>query len=119
MRNTVVNVIDTIPITIASGQSLSGALNLGGLRLFGIVMPSVWTTANITFQMSPDNGVTWQNVYDSSGNEVTVTTGTSRYIAMDATVLASIQWLQVRSGTNGTPVNQAQNSALTLILRSI
>ena len=119
MRNTVVNVLDVLPTTIANGQSLSGALNLGGLRLFGVVMPSGWTPANLTFQMSPDGGATWSNVFDSAGNEVIATAGSSRFVAIDPTNFAAIQWIQVRSGTSGTPVAQGADRALSLILRSV
>ena len=119
MRNTVVNVLDAVPVTIASGQSLSGPINLGGLRLFGIVMPATWTAANLTFQMSADNGVTWNNLYDSSGAEIVVTAGTSRCIVFDPTNYSALQWIQVRSGTSATPVAQGANATMTLVLRSV
>ena len=119
MRNTVVNVLDVLPATIANGQSLSGALSLGGLRLFGIVMPAAWTAANLTFQMSPDGGTTWVNMYDTNGTELTATAAVSRFIAFDPTNFASIQSIKVRSGTSGTPVNQGQDSTLQLILRAV
>ncbi|NTU77322.1 MAG: hypothetical protein HGA90_05865, partial [Alphaproteobacteria bacterium] len=51
--------LDNVTATIASGTSLSDAQNLGGLRLFGLVMPAAWTTANLTFQASFDGGATW------------------------------------------------------------
>jgi hypothetical protein len=119
MRNTVVNVLDTLTATIASGTSLSGVLNLGGLRLFGIAMPAAWTAANLTFQMSPDGGTTWVNMYDANGNEMTATTSSSRHIVIDPTNFAAIQLLKVRSGTSAAPVNQGQDSTLTLILRAV
>jgi hypothetical protein len=119
MRNTVINVSDTVTATIANGTSLSGALNLGGLRLFGIVMPAAWTTASLTFQMSPDGGTTWVNLYDVNGNELTASASTSRFIVLDPTNFASIAMLKVRSGTSGTPVNQGQDSTLQLILRAV
>ncbi|MDD3289074.1 MAG: hypothetical protein PHX43_08790 [Alphaproteobacteria bacterium] len=119
MRNTVVNVLEALPTTISSGQSLSPALNLGGLRLFGIAMPAAWTTANLTFQVSSDGGSTWNNMYDANGNEVSVIAAASRFIALDPMNFASIQMLKVRSGTSSTPVNQGQDSSLSLMLRTI
>ena len=39
-----------IPAVIAAGNSLSAAVDLGGLRLAGIEMPAGWTSAGLTFQ---------------------------------------------------------------------
>ena len=119
MRETIVNITEVLPATIANGSALSGVLNLGGLRLFDIVVPSPWTTANLTFQYSPDNGATWANMYDIAGNELTALAAAGRGIALDPTLFAGIQFMQIRSGTSGTPVNQTQNSTLQLILRAV
>lgn len=118
MRNTVINVVDTVTATIAGGQSLSSAVNLGGLRLFGIVMPSAWTAAGLTFQMSPD-GANWFNIYDANGNELSASAAASRYIALDPVNFAPVAWIKMRSGTSATPVNQGQEGGLTLILRAV
>jgi hypothetical protein len=119
MRETVINISETLSATIASGAALTGSLNLGGLRLVGIVMPATWTAAVVTFQVSPDGGVTWANMYDINGNEVTAQTATGRAIMLDPTLYAGVQYMQVRSGASAAPVNQAQNSTLQLILRSV
>ena len=119
MRQTVVNVTDTLTATIANGQSVSNALNLGGLRLFGIVMPAAWTAANVSFLMSPDNGVTWQPVFDATGVEVSATAAAARCILLDPALLPALQWLQIRSGTSGAPTNQGADRNLTLILRAV
>ena len=34
-------------------------------------MPATWQTAALTFQVSPDGGTTWQELYDGAGNEIT------------------------------------------------
>lgn len=119
MRHTVVNISDTLTATILSGQSVSAAVNLGGLRLFGLVMPAAWTTANLTFQMSPDNGVSWSNIFDINGVEFTVTAAASRFITFDPAALPAVQWLQIRSGTSGTPVVQAADRNINLVLRPV
>lgn len=102
---------------VASGASLSGAVTLGGYRLAGVVMPADWTAANLTFQGSHD-GTTYWNVYDDAGSEVSVTAAEDRDIGIRANValaLAPWRFLKVRSGTSGTPVNQAADRTLTLI----
>jgi hypothetical protein len=118
MRNTVINVLDVLPATIANGQSLSGALNLGGLRLFRIATPTAITGTTLTFQASYD-GTTWNNLYDATGTEVSMTVAASRSIVIDPAVFASVNHLKIRSGTSGTPVNQGQDSTLQLVLRAV
>ena len=50
--------VTQISVTIASGASLSAATDLGPYRVFAVVMPASWTTANLTFQGSSDGGKT-------------------------------------------------------------
>jgi hypothetical protein len=119
MRNTVLNIHDTLTATIANGQSLSGALNLGGLRLFGIVMPAAWTAAGLTFRMSPDGGASWSDLYDDAGVEFIVSAAASRFIMLDPAGFSALPWLQARSGTSVAPVAQGADRSLTLMLRSI
>ena len=124
------SIVVTSTATIASGASLSDAINLNsmapnslgqtpksGLRLFGIVMPSSWTTANLSFQASIDGGTTYVDIMDATGTEYVVTAGTSRFIPVDPTPFSAISLLKVRSGTTGTPVNQSGTRTLTLVLR--
>ena len=102
-----------IPVTIASGASLSSAVNLRGGLLATIEMPAAWDAANLTFQSSGD-GVTFANLYDENGTEVTVVASTSRRIRLEPSQWAAIQQIKVRSGTSGTAVNQS--AARTLYL---
>lgn len=115
----------TLTATIASGASLSGAidmsafaLNKDNFRLFGIIMPAAWTTANLTFQASFDSGLTWIDIMDALGTEYTVIAGTSRYIPVDPTPFAAIPMLKIRSGTVSTPVNQGADRIVALIMRA-
>ena len=119
MPNTVMNTLGSEIATIANGTSLSGSVNLGGLRLFGIVMPAAWTAASVTFQMSVDGGATWSNMFDANGNELCVTVAASRFIALDPVNFAATAMIKARSGTAATPVNQGQDSVVTLVLRSV
>lgn len=116
---------DTLPhqqenpvATIANGQSLSDAIDLGGLRLVSIVMPSAWTAANLTFQVSHD-GTTYNNLYDAGGSEVTTTAAASRYIYLDPAFWSGIRFLKVRSGTSGAAVAQGAERLVTLVCRIV
>ncbi len=102
---------------IANGESLSGELDLKGCNLFGLIMPTAWTTANLTFQVSNVSGGTFQNLYDDGGNEVTVAAAASRNIAIDISALKIAPWryLKIRSGTSGTAVNQGAARTITLV----
>ena len=119
MPNFAFNMLGSETATISTGTSLSPAVNLGGLRVFGLSMPAAWTTASMTFQTSYDNGVSWQNMYDVNGNEVSVTVAASRNIAIDPVLFSAVPMIKLRSGTAASPVNQAQDSLVTLILRSV
>jgi hypothetical protein len=104
--------------TIASGASLSNGLALQNNRAIAIQMPSSWTAANLTFQGSYD-GNTWDNVYDDSGTEVTVTAAASRYIILDPSVFAGIEYLKIRSGTSGSAVNQGAARELNVVIGKV
>lgn len=101
--------------TILSGASLSSVVSLPeGMFLSGVQIPSAWTTANLTFQVSID-GATYTDVYDSFGSEITVTVGgASRFVNLIPQEWAGFRHFKIRSGTTGTPVNQAGDRTLNL-----
>ena len=93
---------------IPSGLSLSSEINIYQHNLHSLIMPSAWTTASITFSCSIDS-FTWVDLYDSAGNEYTVSTGTNRIILLDTSVFTLPMIIKVRSGTSGTPVAQGED----------
>ena len=96
---------DILTFTIANGASLSGAVDLRGLTPVRIIMPSAWTTANLTFNVSYD-GVNFTNLYDELGTEKTVTAAASYSIYLAPADWVGYKQLKIRSGTSGTAVNQ-------------
>lgn len=111
----------TVDVTIASGASLSGAVDLEGFAVVAIEMPAAWTAAGITFQAASLSGGTYLDVYDDAGAEVAISAGASRVIAVtgaDADALAPLQFIKIRSGTGGVPVAQAAERKLRLICKS-
>lgn len=107
----------TETVTIAGGAALSSVLNLdGGQVAVGIVMPGTWTAADLTFQMSAD-GTTYVEVY-SGGAAYSETAAASIYIPLDVPTMWGCKYVKVRSGTSGTPVNQAALRTLTIVVRS-
>jgi hypothetical protein len=98
---------------IANAASLSRVIDLGGKRLAGIVMPSGWTAAALTFQVSPD-GQNFFNLYDAFGTEVTVQAALSRAISLSAVDWLAFRFIKIRSGTSAVPVAQGAERILTL-----
>lgn len=108
----------TTQATIASGQSLSAALDLQQYSLVGLLLPSAWTAAAVTFQGSID-GSNFFDLYDSGAEINLGAAAASRYLLLSPSAFAGLRYLKVRSGTSGTPVNQAADRALTLVLRGL
>lgn len=119
LKDSCVSVWESFPVSIASGQSLTDAINLGGLRLFGAAIPSVWTSADITFQVSLDNGATWIDLRQQDGTEIVMSGQTGSCIVLVPTLFAAFQFVRLRSGTSGTPVTQAADRTISLVVRSI
>jgi hypothetical protein len=104
--------------TIAAGASLSGAVDCQLGRVRGLVLPAVWDTAALTFQVSAD-GVTYKNLYDNGGTEVNFTVAAGRAVGIDhdkSAILGEWRYLKIRSGTSGTPVNQTAEAIITVWL---
>lgn len=110
---------DFVTAVIASGASLSGAVDLRGVVLVGVNMPADWTAADLTFQATHEEAGTYQNVFDADDAEVTVQAAEDRYIVLEPAKYAGIRFLKVRSGTSGTPVNQAAARTLVLLVRPV
>lgn len=112
--NPVRRLCETETATIANGASVSGAVNLAGRVFCGLYMPAAWTAAGLSFQGSYD-GATYYDVRTETA-EVTGAAAASQYIGFDPTWFLGVNFLIVRSGTSGTPVNQGAERALILML---
>lgn len=104
--------------SIASGQSLSSAIDIGGTTMLAIIMPSAWTAASITFQVSND-GSNFSDLYNSGGSEVSVTVAASKAIQLDALQFLGWRYIKLRSGTAAAAVNQAASRSLQLLVKPL
>jgi hypothetical protein len=114
-------VVDTATATIAEDADSSDAIFVGDYALFGIVMPSTWTAADISFEVSLD-GTTYQHMYDETGAEVSITptAGTTLMFEADfASRFLGAKYVKIRSGVSGAFVNQAGARTLTIIGRGM
>jgi hypothetical protein len=110
------------PAVIAAGQSLSLPTAMGALTLVGISMPAVWTAAPLTFQVSPDGGTTWQELYYDSGVEVSIAAAVANVFivsqALPSYLWRGINYVKIRSGTLAAPVVQAAGAVINIMTRS-
>lgn len=103
-----------INATIPNGTAITNAIDLGGKKLAGIIMPAAWTTADLTFQASWGGQSAYNNVHNDAGDEYVIPAGASRAIVFNVPLpFASIK---IRSGTDGSPVNQDADRSLVLNL---
>jgi hypothetical protein len=113
--------VDVVNALIANTTSLSAEVDIGAKSLVGILVPANWTTAGLSFQVSPDNGVTWGELTNQDGTPYaigSVTGGTlAYYVALNPAVLRGAQALKVRSGTQASAVAQVHDVTLQLITR--
>lgn len=103
----------TVVPTIPAGQAVSQAVCVQG-KLSSIQIPSNWTAASITFQGSPD-GVTYSNIFDGFGNEVTIQGLAGQMVAVDD--FDGATFMIFRSGTSASPVNQVSAATLIALVR--
>jgi hypothetical protein len=104
--------------TIANGQSISGTLDLWKKSLVGILLPATWTAAGLSFLASPD-GVTFGKLYDAFGELTIVSLAGGEYVTLDPAKFFGVRYVQIRSGTAGTPVNQGGSRVLRAVLRAV
>ena len=110
----------TATVTIASGASLSGGVNLGSKILSAIIVSAAWTAGALSFQASDDGGTTWKDMFDDGGNEITIASAAvvaGQRISLDPSMFAGVDCLKVRSGLTGAPQAQGADRVLTLVSR--
>lgn len=104
---------------IYSGTAVTGSIDTKDQPILAIRIPASWTTANLTFQGSQD-GTNFFDVYNLYGEEFTVVVGgASRYVVMGPQEFQWARYIKIRSGTTGTPVNQAADRSLLVITRRV
>ena len=95
--------------TIASGASLSNAIDLEGYTKIAIEMPLGWTTANITLQASKELAGQYKDVYADEGTEISITGTAGKFLTLGTAIktgLGALRFIKLRSGTTGSAVNQ-------------
>ncbi len=105
-------------IEINNAGNLSTAAKVDG-KLVGIVTPSAWTAAGMTFQAS-DDGENFFDVYDQATERqiaaASIAVSGSRLLSLALSDWLCVKWLRVRSGSAAAPVSQGAARTISLIL---
>lgn len=113
---------ETISFTIASGQSLSDVKDLGGCIPVSIEMPGTWTAAALTFKGSHQNAASVGKLSvmrSGTVGELNATVAASDVISLDPLDFVGVKWLQLRSGTAASAVNQAGDRIIKLTVKRL
>lgn len=112
-RHEVVRMAEVATATIANGESLSGAVQLGGMYLSKIALPAEFDGTAITFQGSLD-GSTFYNLYTNAGTEVNYPASASRVIVPEFMDFLGLHSIKVRAGTAGAATNQTGATVVSI-----
>lgn len=97
--------ITAVPIP-AGATGLSAGINLGKGRIARIDVPAGWVAGVMTIAVSSDAGATYLPLFNADGTEYTLNVASGRATLVPLIDLLSVQWVQLRSGTSATPINQ-------------
>lgn len=101
--------------TIASGQTVSGAVDLEGCALVGAFLPATLDGTALTFLACDTAGGTYLPVHDADGDEVTATVAASRYLILDPADFAGVRYLKLEMGT----AQSTTDTTITLAVRPV
>lgn len=87
--------------TIASGQTTSAEIDLGGgVTLAGLIMPSSFTGTSIKIQMANASGGTYVTV-QSLGSDYQLTVAGGKYVPIEnLAITAALRWIKLVSGSS-------------------
>ena len=104
-------------VTIPAGESLSNGADISGAVQIFVGTPAVWTSANVTFQVSLDSGATWFDWFGGNNQEEMMAMGGllggMRVLTSD-TVIPKTAQIKLRSGNRRNPIVQQQDAVFTL-----
>jgi hypothetical protein len=90
-------------VIVASGGTTSAAFAVGAGAIAGLITPAALTSTSIAFHAADSQDGTFKPVYDSDGNAVAFSVGTSRAVGAsgaEADALAPFEWFKLVCGTS-------------------
>lgn len=119
--------LGVLGVQVPNNQAVTGMIDLGSHGLLAIEMPESWAGTAITFQAKAERSVTsaestedWDDVYDDTGTEVSITVAANRVVVIGTVTKAAIgalRFIRIRSGTAASPVNQSPAKDFRLIVK--
>jgi hypothetical protein len=85
-----------------------------GTIVRGITIPAAWTAAQLSFDISIDDGATYLSLRDPAGNEHVNAVTVSTFIPFPTVV--GVTHIKIRSGILGTVVAQGAQRLLTVLV---
>lgn len=122
--------IGVIGVQIPANESASGMIDLGGNSLVAIEMPEAFNGTVITFQSKAnrtdqnqlgENLEDWDDVYDDTGTEVSLTVAPNRVVVIGTVTKAAIgalRYIRLRTGTSAAPVGQNPTRSFRIITKA-
>lgn len=90
---------DTATI-IASSQTTSPAIDLGGTALAALFMPAAFTGTTIKIQAAPTADGAYNTVTDGAGNDYTLTVAANKVVPIaNLAIMASLRFIKLVSGS--------------------
>src|SRR5262245_53279763 len=93
-----------VTATIPAGQALSNVVDITTGKVNLVIMPSAWTGAYLTLQVSIDN-VLWGDVWEGTSEAIRQVFPSSAFV-INPDVTAHVLYLRFRSGTRDKLVPQ-------------
>lgn len=102
--------------TIAVGQTDSTAIDLNGLELVGLFIPSNLTATSISLQAAQASNGTYVTVQDGYGVTYSMVVSTSKYIPIsNFNVVAGLRFIKLTAAATQT----SSDATITLALRAL
>ena len=89
----------TNAVTIASGQTTSGSIDLQGSGLVAMIMPAAFTGTAVTFQISPDD-VTYYDLYNTNNTQLSASITQGRAYLFVPGDFVGVRYLKVKSNAS-------------------
>jgi hypothetical protein len=102
--------------TISVGQTDSGVIDLSGLELVGLFIPSNFTATSISIQAAPAINGTYVQAQDGYGSNYSLSVAAGKYVPINNfNIIAGLRFIKLTAGAA-----QASTDALiTLAIRSL
>lgn len=102
--------------TIAATGTISGAVDLGGCSLAGVILPSTFDGTAFTLQVSDTLDGTYVDAIDNGGNAIGATSiAASRFVSLNTADTQGMRFIKIKAGSTQTTTD----TIIKLVTRSL